>query len=96
MTVRITMLNQDGDPIETGPDFATVEDAKEWCEARSGGPLEEGEDGRFFSFEYMTKAESDHLTDTGEYPPLRFWVYGVEVDGTARELEDADFREQEQ
>jgi hypothetical protein len=92
MTVRVLQLNSEGDP--TGAehkDFATVEQAQKWCEEQRGAKLEWGEEGRFFSLEGMTEAEVEAMGEEGEYPPVRYWIHGIENDGEMRELEDEDF-----
>jgi len=86
------MLNKDGDPTgEPVKDFPFVEQAQAWCEQQRGEPLEWGEEGRFFSLEGMTLAEVDKLSESAEYPPVRYWICGLEDDGTDRELESEDW-----
>jgi hypothetical protein len=94
MAVRVVALNSEGDPIEPIKDFDKVEQAQKWCEEQRGEKLEWGEEGRFFSLEGMTKEEVDKLGETAEYPPIRYWIAGVEEDGSERELEDEDFEDQ--
>lgn len=89
--VRVGRLNSEGDPVGEYKEFATVEQAQKWAEDQRAAPLEWDEDGRFFALEGMTKEEGQHLSDTAEYPPIRFMIVGVETDGTDRELEDEDF-----
>ena len=89
--IRVTQLNQDGDPINEPMEFNKIEEGQRWCEAHRGEKLEWGEEGRFFSLEGMTNAEVERLGEEGEYPPVRYWIAGVEDDGTERELEDGDF-----
>jgi len=91
--IRVVKLNSEGDPVGTPAEFATVEEGQKWSEEQRGAPLIWGEEGRFFSLEGMTKEETERLGEEGEYPPLRFWIAGVEDDGTERELEDADFEQ---
>jgi hypothetical protein len=89
--IRVIQLNKDGDPVGTPAEFRWIEQGQAFAERQRGAPLEWGEEGRFFSLEGMTNAEVERLGETGEYPPLRFWIAGVEDDGTERELEDEDF-----
>lgn len=96
MTVKITTLDKNGDPIEVIAPFHNVEETIAFCNnhrtrSPNAAPLVEGEDGRFFSLELMTNAELEHLTKTGEYPPLRYWICGVDENGEDRELEGSDF-----
>lgn len=96
MSVKITTLDANGDPIEVIAPFAKVEEAVAFCNGHRSrhpnpAPLIEGEDGRFFSLELMTQAESDHMSETAEYPPLRYWICGVDENGEDRELEEEDF-----
>jgi len=91
MTIRVVQLNSEGDPINEPAEFPTVEQGQKWSEEQRGQPLQWGEEGRFFSLEGMTNEEVERLGETGDYPPLRFWITGVEEDGTERELEDDDF-----
>lgn len=95
--IRVVQLNQDGDPINEPAEFATVEQGQKWSEQQRGQPLQWGEEGRFFSLEGMTEQEALHLAEEGDYPPVRYWIAGVEVsedpriNGTERELESRDF-----
>ena len=91
MTTKVVVLDSTGDPIETSEGHKTVEEAQRWCEAKRGEPLEWEEGDRFFSLEGMTKKELEHLDDTAEYPPSRFWICGVDEKGEDRELVDEDF-----
>jgi hypothetical protein len=92
--IKVVKLDSEGDPTGEQPKFEKVEAAQKWCEAERGEKLEWGEENRFFSLEGMTEAEVEHLGGTGEYPPIRFWIVGLEEDGTDRELEDEDFETQ--
>ena len=89
--IIVVQLNSEGDPINEPAEFKFVEEGMRWSEAQRGAKLEWGEEGRFFSLEGMTKQEVEALGEEGEYPPVRFWIAGVEEDGTERELEDEDF-----
>jgi len=89
--IRVVKLNSEGDPIGTPAEFATVEEGQAFAVWLRGAPLLWGEEGRFFSLEGMTAEEVEELGEQGEYPPVRFWIAGVEDDGTERELEDSDF-----
>jgi hypothetical protein len=92
--IRVLKLNSEGDPTgETEVFFPKIEPAQKWCEAQRGEKLEWNEDGRFFALEGMTKAEEEHLSETTEYPPLRYLIMGIEDDGTDRELEESDFED---
>jgi hypothetical protein len=90
--IRILKLAANGDPTGEAPrTFATVEQGQKWAEQDIGSKLEWGEEGRFFSLEGMRPADVEHLTNTAEYPPVRYWLYGVDENGEDRELESADF-----
>jgi hypothetical protein len=89
--IKVVKLNSEGDVEGDTKTFATVEEGQKWSEAERGEKLEWDEEGRFFSLEGMTLTEYEHLGETSDYPPLRFWICGVEDDGEDRELEDADF-----
>jgi hypothetical protein len=92
MTVKVLQLNQDGDPTgEPVKEFQFVEQAQAWSEQQRGEAIEWGEEGRFFSLEGMTLAEIDKLSETAEYPPVRYWIFGVDEDGYDRELESSDW-----
>jgi hypothetical protein len=91
MTVRVVTLNSEGDPIDPIKEFDKVEHAQKWCEEQRGEKLHWGEEGRFFSLEGMTPKEVEALGELGDYPPIRYWIAGVEEDGSERELEDTDF-----
>jgi len=92
MTVRVLQLNAEGDPTgEPVKDFQFIEQAQAWCEKQRGAELVWVEEGRFFSLEGMTEGEFDALGDVGNYPPIRYWIFGVDEDGTDRELEDTDY-----
>jgi hypothetical protein len=93
--IRVIQLNKDGDPINEPHDFATVEEGQAFAERTRGQPLQWDEEGRFFSLEGMTQEETDHLSDTGEYPPVRFWIAGIDEEGYDRELEDGDWENHE-
>lgn len=93
--IRVVQLNSEGDPINEPKEFATVEQGQKWSEEQRGAKLEWGEEGRFFSLEGMTKEEVEALGEEGEYPPVRYWIAGVETDGSERELEDEDFENAE-
>jgi len=96
MTVRVLKLNNLGDPTGEEPkNFPTVEQACAWCVKDRGRALEWGEEGRFFSLEGMTKIEQEQLAEAAEYPPVRYWIFGMEEDGTDRELEDTDWENHE-
>jgi len=91
MTVRVLQLCKEGPSITEPMDFPTVEKAMAWCEADRGAKLEWGEEGRFFSLEGMTRKESDHLSETGDYPPVRYWIAGLDENLEPRELEEDDW-----
>ena len=91
MTVKATKLDSEGNPTGNTANFAKVEQAQKWCEIERGAKLEWQEEDRFFSLEGMTKEENEKLGEEGEYPPVRFWICGVEDDGEERELEEDDF-----
>jgi len=92
MTVRILKLNSEGDPTgEAVKDFDKVEQAQKWCEADRGEKLKWGEESRFFSLEGMTEAEVDKLTEEAKYPPVRYWIFGVDEEDCDRELEETDW-----
>jgi hypothetical protein len=93
--IRVIQLNSEGDPIDSPAEFLTVEQGQKFAEQTRGAPLEWGEEGRFFSLEGMTKEEVYHLGEDGEYPPVRFWISGVEEDGTERELASSDFENED-
>lgn len=93
MTVRVLKLNEYGDPTGEEPKtFDKIEQAQAWCEKDRGEELQWGEEGRFFSLEGMTEKEVDRLAEEAEYPPVRYWIHGMEDDGSQeRELEERDW-----
>ena len=93
--IRVIQLNAEGDPIGEPAEFHTVEQGQAFAEEKRGAPLEWLEEGRFYSLEGMTKEESDHLSATGDYPPIRFWIAGIDENNNERELEDEDFEKDE-
>jgi len=93
--IQVTQLDSNGDPCAEPKNFATVEQGQKWSEAQRGEKLVWGEEGRFFSLEGMTKAEVEALGEQGDYPPVRYWIAGLEDNGEPRELEDTDFENAE-
>jgi hypothetical protein len=94
--IKVEQLNSNGDPTgEPASFFKFVEEGMRWSEAQRGAKLEWGEEGRFFSLEGMTKDEVEALGTEGDYPPVRYWITGVEEDGEIRELEESDFEDED-
>ena len=91
--IRVVQLNKDGDPINEPPkEFEKVEQGQKWAQEQRGDEeLKWEEYGGFFALEGMTEKETEHLTETSEYPPVRFMIIGIDENGYDEELTADDF-----